>query len=76
MSRGDWEFKMRTRRIAYMGAQFVTHNCEESRCTLTFQVEYGVTQPLPGVGEWENRRLMVENWVRTEGNWWYLPEDS
>ena len=44
VSRFDYEFRMRQRRIEYNAAQFVSHYCEESRCTLTFQVGYGVTR--------------------------------
>lgn len=76
LSRFDYEFQMRKRRIVYNAAQFVSHYCEESRCTLTFQVGYGVTRPLPGVGTWENKKLMVETWVLTDGEWWYVPGDN
>ena len=73
-SRVDFEIAMRLRKIKWVSAEVLESSCEADLCTLTTQVGYEITKPLPGVPEWKSKQEVTERWVRTEGQWWYVPD--
>lgn len=73
-SRVDFEIAMRLRRIHWVSADVLESSCEADLCTITTLVGYEITKPLPGVPEWKSKQEVKERWVRTEGQWWYVPE--
>lgn len=74
-SRVDFEIGLRTRRIQWTSASVEGSQCEGDRCTVTTRVGYRIGSPVPGVPKWESERLIEERWVRTEGQWWFVPDD-
>ena len=75
-SRGDFEVGMRLRKVQYSGATYAGENCEEDRCVLKFNVQYQVASPVPGLDKWESKTMLDETWVRTQGQWWYVPDTN
>jgi len=71
----DYEILMRTRRVAWISADVQSVECESNACTVDVKVGYRVGVPLPGVSKWENFSYMKERWVKTGGEWWFLPDD-
>lgn len=74
-SRVDFEISYRTRKVAIIGAEVESSDCEAEACTVTTMVQYQVGSPVPGVSKWESASTVQERWVRTEGKWWYVPEE-
>lgn len=70
----DFAFGIRARRVHWTSAQYTEHRCSESSCTVTFDVGFRVNQPVPGLDKWDGSQIMEEKWVRTDGQWWYLPK--
>lgn len=73
-SRVDFEIAMRLRKVKWVSADVLESSCEADLCTLTTLVGYEITKPVPGVPEWKSKQKVSERWVRTEGQWWYVPE--
>lgn len=73
-SRADLEISYRTRKVAILGAEVQSSECTAEACTVTTMVQYRVGSPVPGVSTWESGSSVQERWVRTEGKWWYVPE--
>ena len=73
-SRVDFEIAMRLRRIQWTAADVLESSCEADLCKITTLVSYEITKPLPGVPVWKSKQKVTERWVRTEGQWWYVPE--
>lgn len=73
-SRVDFEISLRTRRIAWIAADVQESECSGDSCTVVSKVRYRAASPVPGVPKWENDRRMEERWVRTNGQWWYVPD--
>ena len=69
----DFAVQERTRRIQYLSAKYLSHECEESRCLVTFELGYRVAAPVPGVSYFDGTSKVEETWVKTNGEWWYLP---
>lgn len=72
-SRVDFEIGLRSRRIRWTSARVEASTCEADVCSVAVKLGYKVTQPVPGVPVWESSELLSERWVRTDGQWWYLP---
>lgn len=72
---GDFELSIRLRKVQFRDAEYLEHQCEGDSCTLKFNVKYHVASPVPGVNRWESKTVLDERWVRTQGKWWYLPDD-
>ena len=69
----DFGVEERTRRVAYTSAKYLSHECEESRCVVTFELAYRVAAPVPGVSYFDGTSKADDTWIKTQGEWWYLP---
>jgi hypothetical protein len=75
-TRGDFELSQRLRKVQFRDAQYQDQQCDEDRCTLKFKVQYHISSPVPGLEKWESKTTLEEKWVRTQGQWWYLPDQD
>lgn len=71
----DFEIAMRLRRVKYLTSEYSGHECDESACTVKFRVGYQVIDAVPGVRAFKGWDTIEERWVKTSGEWWFLPED-
>jgi len=72
---GDFELSMKLRKVQFRDAEYLEHECEGDSCTLKFNVKYHISSPVPGLDTWESKTVLDERWVRTQGQWWYFPDD-
>jgi len=72
-TRTDFEIHLRTQRVGYTSATYRDHECEGDVCTVNFNIEYRAPRPVPGVNEWKGRSVVSDAWVRTDGQWWFVP---
>lgn len=70
----DFGVSMRMRRVMWTSATYKHHSCEESRCSVIFEVEFKVANPVPGLSVYESSDRIEDTWIKTNGQWWYLPE--
>ncbi len=74
VSRRDWERKLLLQQVRWTGAQVERVECEsEDVCTTVVSIDYVVRGTLPGVKEFQSDSMARENWIRTGGEWFYLP---
>ena len=69
----DFGTEMRLRKLRYISAEYLDHECEQSRCTVRFMIGYRVFAPVPGLIQYDGQQMVEDTWVRTSGEWWYLP---
>ena len=62
------------RQIGYTGAEVVGSDCLEDSCKVTILIDIKVVRPVPGMDVYEGSQEITENWVRTDGEWWFVPE--
>jgi hypothetical protein len=74
-TRVDFEIEMRVRRIEWTSAEVQESSCEADVCTVVTRVGYMVKRAVPGVPVWNSKKNLEEKWVRTQGTWWFLPEN-
>ena len=70
----DLAIRIRSQRVKWVSAEYKDHSCDESVCTVNVLVGFKVAKPVRGMKEWENSTLVHEQWIKTEGQWWYLPK--
>lgn len=76
VSRRDWERKILVQQVRWSGAEVSKVECEsEDVCTVWVYVNYSVRGALPGVSKYESRTSVSEKWIRSGGDWFYLPEN-
>ncbi len=75
MSVIDFGVAHRLRKVRWTGAEYLDHTCEKSRCSVRFEVNYEVRNAVPGVSVFKHHATHEETWIKTEGQWWYLPEN-
>jgi hypothetical protein len=71
----DYEIGIRLRRVRWTSAVYLKHDCEENICSVSFRMGYRVGSPVPGVSTWDGYDKITDQWVKTGGEWWYLPEE-
>jgi len=74
-SRVDFEISYRSRKVGIYQAKVNSSDCASEACTVSTLVSYRVGAPAPGVSKWESTATTQERWVRTEGKWWFVPEE-
>jgi len=70
----DFGVSMSMRRVKWTSATYLEHSCEESRCLVQFDVGFKVSNPVPGLKVYESSSKVEDTWIKTNGQWWYLPE--
>lgn len=70
----DFGVSERMKKVAYTSAEYLEHECEDSRCRIRFDIGYRVIKPVPGMNVYESKTAIEDVWIRTSGQWWYLPK--
>ena len=70
----DYEIEIRMRKVQYRTAEFQDYSCEESICTVRLKIGYKIAKPVPGMANWESDDVVSEQWIKSDGNWWFLPQ--
>lgn len=72
-SRVDFEIELRTKRVTWTSAEYIDRECSENRCLVNFNVGYTVKRPVPGLEEFKSSSMIEDTWIKTRGEWWYVP---
>jgi len=70
----DLEIALRVQKVRWTSASYIDHACDENACMVRFKLGYRVASPVPGVNVWSGWDTIEEQWIKTGGEWWYLPE--
>lgn len=72
-SRVDFEIALRMQRVKWTSAEYVSRECADDRCIVSFKVGYSVNKPVPGMNVFEGSSMVQDTWIRTQGEWWFVP---
>lgn len=72
-SRVDFEIDLRMQRVKWTSAEYIDRECSEQKCLMRFKIGFTVRQPVPGLDEFSNFSFVEETWIKTRGEWWYVP---
>lgn len=52
-----------------------SENCSsEDVCEVKVTISFKVRMPVQGVGDVESKQLVTEKWLRTDGQWYFVPD--
>ena len=71
----DFEIGVRMKKVQYRTAEYLGHSCENNVCTVQIKVGYQVARPVPGLDNWESESMLSEQWINSDGEWWFLPQN-
>lgn len=69
----DFMFMQRSRRVKWDSAEYLSHSCTDSACKIQFKTGYIVQRAVPGMDVFQGFDEIEETWVKTKGEWWYVP---
>ena len=61
------------RKVRYTGGELINSDCLEDVCKVKISMDYVIFAPVPGLSKWENKTVITQNWIWTEGNWYLSP---
>ncbi len=73
VSSADYQRQQLMRRVRWTAARANESNCEEDSCKVRISLEYEVFGAVPGVTRFPSRGDATENWVRSDGQWYFVP---
>lgn len=54
----DFATGVRLRKVTYTSAEYLDHQCEQSRCTVRFTVGFRVIAPVPGMTRYDGKQVI------------------
>lgn len=61
-------------KVRWTDARYIESDCTETICKVKISLDYTVYGSIPGVNSFEGTQEIEESWVRTDGNWYLVPE--
>ena len=61
------------KRVAWTSAEYVSSECEETSCTVKFDLGYTISGAIPGVRSLKGTQKIEETWVLIDGQWYLVP---
>lgn len=74
MSLTQFYRKLAALRIKWTGATVTESDCSENVCKVQIFIKYDAYGAVPGVPRFEAESSAEENWIFTDGDWFYLPD--
>lgn len=63
------------RPVRWTSASVVASSCDGDRCRVLVDVSYKVPSAPNGLSSVSPTSEVTETWIRTRGEWWYVPEN-
>ena len=67
--------QMMVRQGEWAASELLATECDISHCSVRFKIDYVLHSPVPGIRKFDFFSDIEENWVNTQGQWWYVPKN-
>ena len=68
----DYQRGILLQRVHWTGAEYLQSDCLETTCKVSISLGYKIAGALPGVRVYEGNKTTTEDWIKTDGQWWYV----
>lgn len=75
VSLNDYQRRMLGRRFQWNDAVVGKSECSEDSCKVRISIDYTIYGVLPGKDRFDSKAASVENWLRVDGTWYFVPAD-
>lgn len=70
----QYQRKLLLQKVRWTGAEYIDSDCSESTCKVQISLDFSLVGVLPGVRRFDGNQTIEENWIKTDGRWWFVPE--
>jgi hypothetical protein len=72
--REDYATRIRNRPVKWTKVAYADHDCASTdACSVKINIDYKIN--MPQVGEVESTDVLIEQWVKSDGQWYFLPDE-
>lgn len=72
--RDDYANRIRNRPVKWTKIAYVDHDCASAdACSVKLNIDFKLN--MPQVGEVESTDVLIEQWVKSDGQWYFLPDE-
>lgn len=71
----QYQRQIMLQKVRWTGAEYIDSNCSEESCKVRISLDFSLMGALPGVRRFDGNQEIEETWVKSQGQWWYLPEN-
>lgn len=71
----EYQRSVLTRKVEWLGAELIDSECSENTCKVRISIDYRLWAAVPGVPKFEYTMDVTENWIRSNGQWWFVPDE-
>lgn len=75
VSSTQYQRRLLLQKVRWTGARYIDSECLENSCKVRISLDYSLRKALPGVPSYDGTQEVDEQWVKSEGQWWYVPEN-
>jgi hypothetical protein len=75
VSSTQYQRRLLLRQVRWTDARYIDSDCLENSCKVRISLDYSLRKALPGVPRYDGTQEVDEQWVKSEGEWWYVPEN-
>ncbi len=61
-------------KVKWDKARYIESDCTETICKVTISLDYTAFGAVPGVSSFNATQKIEENWLRSGGHWYVVPE--
>lgn len=69
-----YQRRIMLQKVRWTGARYIDSDCSEISCKVRISLDFTLIGALPGVRQFNGTQEVEESWVKTGGQWWYVPE--
>jgi hypothetical protein len=70
----QYERRLLLQKVRWESARYIDSECLEESCKVSISLDLVLLQAVPGVQRYEITQTAEEDWIRSGGQWWYVPE--
>lgn len=70
----QYQRQIMLQKVRWTGAEYIDSDCSEVSCKVRISLDFSLVGALPGVRRFNGTQEIEESWVKTNGQWWYVPD--
>lgn len=75
VSATQYQRRLLLQQVRWTDARYIDSDCSGNSCKVRISLDYSLRKALPGVPRYDGTQEVDEQWVKSEGEWWYVPEN-
>ena len=70
----EYQRAVLTQKVRWTKAKYIKSDCLTNTCKVEILLDYSLVSPFQGVRKFNGQQTIIENWVKVNAQWWYVPK--